>query len=119
MSNKRLYRFHDSLFRLHRHFVNAKGSLYLRITHHIILRQLLQAFRIQRQMKQSSKAGTKLHHPLIHPPDMRLAPQSYTHQRYQLICGQGFIIPHMINTTRRVFHQQSFHHIAKIVNRSK
>ena len=70
-------------------------------------------------MEQSPKPGTEFHQSSVYLPDMRLALQSPTHQSYQFICGQGFVISHVVDTTPHLLSQQSFHHIAKIVYRSK
>ena len=70
-------------------------------------------------MEQSPKPGTEFHQSSVYLPDMRFTVQSPTHQSYQFIRGQGFIIPHMVDTTPHLLSQQSFHHIAKIVYRSK
>ena len=59
------------------------------------------------------------HQSSVYLPDMRLALQSPTHQSYQFICGQGFVISHVVDTTRHLLGQKTFHHVAEIVYRSK
>ena len=78
-------------------------------------------------MEQSPKPSTELHQSSVYLPDMRLTLQSPTHQSYQFIChqsyqlirGQGFVISHVVDTTRYLLGQKTFHHIAEIVYRSK
>ena len=85
---------------------------------HNSLSVFAQTLFIQRQMEQSPKPGTEFHQSSVYLPDMRFTVQSPTHQSYQLICGQGRH-PHVVDTTRHLLGQQPFHHIAKIVYRSK
>ncbi len=66
-----------------------------------------------------SQAGTEFHQSSVYLPDMRLTLQSLTYQSYQLIRGQGLVISHVVDTTPHLLFKQSFHHVAKIVYRSK
>lgn len=98
----------------HRHPLHPKRPLYLTITNHIILRQLLHPQRIKRQMQPSPQLRHTIHQPPRHTPYMRRPSQRLTNHLDKLISRKRLIIRHMINTRRNIHPQNTADHKTEI-----